>query len=244
MQCDPYSQLFLCLIPRVWPPYLPFGFYQNRSLLKSDYTGPHTVKISFHFDTVTDLLFFGIFHRCLRNSQGSDLSISWPRSFTCSSVAQTLAGAAYLPTSFFASEGDPFGHPYLLQGFGSHLIAVSSPSGPLGLGPCFLPGPQSPLFTFSVSSLQPPIGLTRQHHFFFNLFPFACSFALRKLWAPCHLGQPPLFSILYLPPAAKGSLPFRSVPLVASFILHCCLLDFSTLALGSLPFRSVSTASR
>ena len=173
MQCDPYSQLFLCLIPRVWPPYLPFGFYQNRSPLKSDYTGPHTVIISFHFDTVTDLLFFGIFHRCLRNSQGSDLSISWPRSFTCSSVAQTLAGAAYLPTSFFASEGDPFGHPYLLRGFGSHLIAVSSPSGPLGLGPCFLPGPQSPLFTFSVSSLvsfrapchlgQPPIGLTRQH---------------------------------------------------------------------------------
>ena len=40
-------------------------------------------------------------------------------SFTCSSVAQTLAGAAYLPTIVFASsEGDPWGHPYLLRGFG------------------------------------------------------------------------------------------------------------------------------
>ena len=173
-------------------------------------------------------------------------------------MAQTLAGAAYLPTSFFASEGDPFGHPYLLRGFGSHLIAVSSPSGPLGLGPCFLtrasistfhllcffscllsgslPFRSAPDWTHS-PALSP-------HHFFFNLFPFACSFALRKLWAPCHLGQPPLFSILYLPPAAKGSLPFWSVPLVASFILHYCLLDLSTLALGSLPFRSVPTASR
>ena len=63
-----------------------------------------------------------------------------------------------------------------------------------------------------------------------------------KLWAPCHLGQPPLFSILPLPPAAKGSLPFRSVPLVASSILPCLLLFFSTLVLGFLPFRSVPTA--
>ena len=61
--------------------------------------------------------------------------MSWPRSFTCSSVAQTLAGAAYLPTSFFASEGDPFGHPYLLRGFGSLLIAVSSPSALWALSP-------------------------------------------------------------------------------------------------------------
>ena len=153
----------------------------------------------------------------------------------------------------------PSGHPYLLRGFGSHLIAVSSPSGPLGLGPCFLPGPQSPLFTFSISSLvsfrapchlgQPPIGLTRQHSLhttsLSTSFLLPVHFALpRKLWAPCHLGQPPLFSILYFPPAAKGSLPFRSVPLVASFILHCCLLFFSTLAFGSLPFRSVPTARR
>ena len=63
-----------------------------------------------------------------------------------------------------------------------------------------------------------------------------------KLWAPCHLGQPPLFSILYFPPAAKGSLPFRSVPLVASSIFPCLLLLFSTLVLGFLPFRSVPTA--
>lgn len=65
-----------------------------------------------------------------------------------------------------------------------------------------------------------------------------------KLWAPCHLGQPPLFSILYFPPAAKGSLPFRSVPLVASSIFPCLSLFFSTLVLGFLPFRSVPTARR
>ena len=163
-------------------------------------------------------------------------------------MAQTLAGAAYLPTSFFASEGDPFGHPYLLRvsiwPFGPWLLFFTRASISTFHLLCFfscllsgsLPFRSAPDWTHSPA--LPP------HHFFFNLFPFACSFALRKLWAPCHLGQPPLFSILYLPLAAKGSLPFRSVPLVASFILHCCLLDFSTLALGSLPFRSVPTASR
>ena len=153
------------------------------------------------------------------------------------------------------SEGDPWGHPYLLRGFGSHLIAVSSPSRPLGLSPCFLQGLQSPLFTLYIcfprlDSLAGAhsdwvlhsLHTTSLSTFFLGwLVHFAPS---GKLWAPCHLGQPPLFSILYFSPAAKGSLPFRSVPLVASSIFPCLLLFFSTLALGLLPFRSVPTARR
>ena len=127
----------------------------------------------------------------------------------------------------------------------------------MGLCPCFLQGLQYPLPSIPASLVsfrapchlgQPPIGIGFFiHHTNSSLSTsFLSCFAhfapSGKLWAPCHLGQPPLFSILYFPPAAKGSLPFRSVPLVASSIFPCLLLFFSTLVLGFLPFRSVPTA--
>ena len=126
--------------------------------------------------------------------------MSWPRSFTCSSVAQTLAGAAYLPTSFFASEGDPFGHPYLLRGFGSLLIAVSSR--PLGSFPCSYRGYTLHLIaTYTLLSLS-------------GSLPFRSApdwqHSLHSYRAPCHLGQPPTGTSH--PPILSGSLPFRSAP--------------------------------
>ena len=114
------------------------------------------------------------------------LFISWPRSFTCSSVAQTLAGAAYLPTSAFAVQGRP-----LWSSFSSWGFCYLSDSGllltlPFGLR--LLSLRWVPLYTLSTFTLP-----TTFYH-----LPIHLSFR-----APCHLGQPPigLFSQVPVPVA-------------------------------------------
>ena len=106
------------------------------------------MSIRYFFGSVTDLLFSCFSHRCFRESQESCLSISWPRSFTCSSVAQTLAGAAYLPTIVFAFWGRPLRSSLSPPRFRFSLDCCLLSILPFGFRPCFLQGLQYPPFTF------------------------------------------------------------------------------------------------